>query len=1616
MTGYYKNVTSDLKPGYPARSSDINSIQSAIDTALTELAIDVEGPAVVLGGDPNSFILTPTPEKYDQINLSYDPENEWVSIHEKYLRQRIKITKSEINSITTYFKNLSSYTVTVFAEIRSVLNNSLIAETNAKLPKNTTEEKAITFNFEQKHINIGDYYFIIRPISISSIDTAINGDETVVLGTEEITSESFQIKFDANGTYTQNINFDTETNSTSTISGLMQSYNGVDYNDIYTDVTSNIYCDLCFREQFASTSNTYTINPGIGLILGQKVYMLDTHICVDGPSNDGNRVDLVCMRSSGQVDVIKGNVTQNTFEVPVMENVLPIAYIMTYKNSTESWTCPYCNKENVYSAHTCRYCGEGINEKIPILIQDDTNGWVRPRDLREEIRRLKKYTAYSEDRNAPSRIHYNCVLNAIQEENADEANNLVLTINDNGEVVYTHKDSTVQQYYWSFKDFDGIVTSDKIIDMFSPSCDCCKNEKDYVAGATVSRGWSNYCPNCQTSGSLIVNNISDTEKEIKCLKCDTKYCGFCGGNKKDSTTCSEMKLITAGGLTVNKNGSTIQTVSDGAITTKKINLLVKDTGTGTISTDDESVTETTEKIDTYKTSGRAPINDMFNGQDCLDTSSTDGIDIDTENGTVKLKLNKYDDEFTTNAPVSNDYKKDKSYQTLGYTIRSNIDALGQQQSEFPALNFELSSPIYLESLIPQITEFNSMENFGILLFKNDVVFNPPRDKFICYTKHFSNDETFPNVYQSEMINIKNISQDKEGNQRLDEPHEFPVHMDIPAGKYTLLVYGTPDTNKNEGKIFIDSFQTIDPKYKFGTSMTCRGPSTPSVLYIEPTAIKDYTWDLLVKRKQPKYAETGTLYSQTVTTNMPIRAVSASKTVDIPDGCSIKTYVSNNGGRTYTEIQTEPIKFSGTGKSFKWKLVLGGNGTNTPTVKYNDTKGFAVVFNVGESVTDTQYSDYKHRLETRVLDAGWINANLLGDAYTYKNFGEWEFARLWAEENDGEIDVDIFISYFETPVIPVTASVSNTHNAVFWSTVFADLKLSDFSQASVDYSVNDTDVEYDEHNYRMDLDTEVNYNEGQGTVIAYGVEDSATDGTKVRMGDINSHTTIDKRQIDGVFTYTKSAESSDTQTYTKLEQYMLATYQPTFTGKEAYYCSIDEIGKETYSPRTVIIGKAFPNGIDMTNYTQLSLSIIPILPLNSSDVIDTKRTIPAGTLEVVVSLNTNGSIDELQYVKDDNGNAVYETDSNGNFIKDSNGNYIEKTVWVPNATYGKTYTINQELKGNEINEVNISGFRDDVYAYGNVKSIGIRVKDVAKANTLKCVKDTNGYVCDGIGIASIKLKSDNINSVIPGDNSLRKWKVNEDLANADISVGLVNNPSDDAFFGLMEFNIGGDNVIGDIATYEHEYDPANVNWYYVSYYCTDIFPKGEFTLEFYADTAGETLLETLTLPAWDYVDTSSNAEGSELWARLWASVNGTLTTPKTSTGTFTGDPLKDMIPSTTADQLAGTKPDKVETVGGIYPGDTYTNASPGHSYFVGAWFKRRSTSTANIQLIKLVRNNVDDDGTILQPKDLIIQTIRGYRSKTIPSFGPKLKMRIYPNADKELAAPNIRKFGVVYTLS
>lgn len=94
----------------------------------------------------------------------------------------------------------------------------------------------------------------------------------------------------------------------------------------------------------------------------------------------------------------------------------------------------------------------------------------------------------------------------------------------------------------------GSVSGDVITVRSKPSCSCSCNSYQWF-----ERSWKNYCPVCHKSGTLTINPKGQPEVEITCGDgkspwtdgCDSDFCGVCGGNKKNGSTCNSIKLTPA---------------------------------------------------------------------------------------------------------------------------------------------------------------------------------------------------------------------------------------------------------------------------------------------------------------------------------------------------------------------------------------------------------------------------------------------------------------------------------------------------------------------------------------------------------------------------------------------------------------------------------------------------------------------------------------------------------------------------------------------------------------------------------------------------------------------------------------------------------------------------------------------------------------------------------------------------------------------------------------------------------------------------------------------------------------------------------------------------------------
>ncbi len=1028
-----------------------------------------------------------------------------------------------------------------------------------------------------------------------------------------------------------------------------------------------------------------------------------------------------------------------------------------------------------------------------------------------------------------------------------------------------------------------------------------------------------------------------------------------------------------------------------------------------------------------------------------DSFYKDGVSVDTTEGTVTLQKTNYNDEYVKNSPLAEqDIFKS---QTIKYTIRGNAQK-GELTTEYAVLNLKFANDCYIKSLTPYITQFQNIDRFGIVLFKNDEVFNLTKTSRICYQKRFENDATFPNVFTSELHSLSDVVVSSNNVKVLSEPVTFEVNQEIPAGNYSLLVYGYLEANKTEGAIVIEEYNTLNESETYGVSTKCLGTAQPTLLYLETNNISDRSWDLVIEKKPAEYFDRGVLISQGIKTDRKIYSCSCSKNVQIPDGCSLKVYVSNNGGKTWVDASNGAVTFSGTGNTFKWRLILTGNGSNTPTLKYDSTKRYAILFNVGTSNTYIEYEDYGRCFETHLLDGNYLTGYLLGDNSigSQKRFSEWEFARLWMSNMGSDTTIDICTSYEDDTLLPL-GSDDKTYwpEGLFFSTIIASVVEDDFLTTSVDYDDYDDSVEADEHNYRFDFDEDHQFNYNSGVVICTGTTD---DG----LGNINYDTVNMENFVylnhDDLLTY----KYDGTSTSTKTSSYTTAMYQPDETTMDNntfkyYYPNTSDFGDELFEDGAIIVGKSFPDGIAIDdNYTNLVIDIIPKLKVLDENEkyrrvtnTDGNIVIPAGTLEVVVALNANGAIEN-----DD-------------------------------ATYGKAYPIYQDLINEEHNDITLGiDFLNDIYAYGEVRSIGIRFNKnslqiadkmsededdttIYRAfNGLRCYKsseqqsDGSYLICDEIGIGNMRLTGHNIGPIIPYDYHVYTWRKYLSTQQSYIETvwkvdgqtggfGIPKEPGDTAdhyLTGLVPIGVEGRPDLDTDGNFH--FTNGVLSGQNVQNSDTSSSEDNDNTFKYYKTLGTHFEDRTISGTGRDNVSFEKIQKDGMVGTlfTLAAGETGNLFKIKVETAisvynffrvayslpTFNGE-----------DDLSGSF-GKGEIYIDLYTTDDIDDGSlPVESFALPAWgrtqsqstiedktcnalFKKRSSATDTVKWVVIRRENPFKTSVQeLEEIKLLLTDIVMYTTKQWPALGSKLLMRIYPNSLDDLERSKIRKYGVVYTL-
>lgn len=1701
MSSYYNRVIGTLSAAEIARSEDINLIQSNIQVAFQEMMNDVFGTGCILGGEEEDLKLTPTPNHIDQANTSYDEESCEFSFYDVYLSQSFNIEKSEINTIRLQIKNNTTLEPTIFAEIRDY-NFNLLKETNIQLPSTIESEDFIDvdFAFNLDHLALGEYYFVLRPVDITSIDMAASGDENVYDTIDP--EQSFVVRYDANGSYNQ---------------GLKVSYNGVDYlearflkNGVVDDITEvdSTNYDLCF-EQIFSNGNTYLINPAPCIVLGQKVYPIDTHVTIDGPSLQGDRVDLVSLDPSGELVVTKGKTflgKKTIDDYPHVDIGLKIAYITTYGNGDSQWSCTNCGHVNNSNLEVCPICNESTNTKIPLIEQGDDGTLTRQRDFLERLRRLEKKMSYQIENNSPSRIKYTCEVDPtlINSGTVDQDGDLVYSEDTYGMTVKTNSDGTpyVQTsesnsttYKWSIAD---------------QTYEIDKSVKKEINATMTS--WNVYLPLKKPKKIdeymqyHLVIATKDQQEETASKKTTKTTTISKEGVVTDKT--SEKILYPVANLKIkivikDKNKKVIKTIADAA-TNKKgaINLNIWNTitklktGTYTITASygDKSLSrkihvysssnykskneKETQKISLKETiveskESKIKDNSIFTGTSHF---QRDKITLDDDAGEAFLARTTTNNTFQKVDSIPEEKREKMRDSTHAYTIKPSSQSL---QSEYCLYNFELDKDCVVKSITPYIHSTKNIKEYGIILFKNDKIFNIDTNRK-TFTKVLSSSKAkiteFPNIY-SETVEVKGTKTGKDKDVIKVKKHTFKFKKEkkLSAGVYSLLIYGKLKNTKKEGYIKIKEYATSKAS-KYGAISRVKGTSNPAKIYIEGNSLVNRSILITLNKYDETYQKNGSLFSKIINTTDNIQECSLTCNSYIPNGCELHLYASNNGGKTYVEVDdNNKVIFNGTGHELQWRIDFVGQKNATPKILFKKKNGYAIQMSMTTVSNYIGYEDYGRCFSTPVLNANTITRTLVSNEHVENTFSEWEYARIWMEDEDlssedGNIDdnvvTDICIGYeYDNYSIKLESQLKDLENQIFFSQIFANLKPSDFSKTSVDYSNYDEDVEPDELNYKFKLQTEklANYNNQMGVIVTHPKVNSSNysygdinmegiDTSSFTYGLIDINTYYHDNSYDGELNTTKqysgpyivsgpyyqakySSQSninSDNNTISDSD----TSNDDTSNDNDSQTTEdvINDITENTtkyiweadsdpnFDSNLNIIGVRFDNGLEI-NDAQTNLIVNVFANLGDLVMDGENITIDATTGEAIKKNPLD--IDKTKYYDEEN--KCYYIPPNTLEIVVSLNKYGQ--IEDGNATYGKAYPITSRIRSGRHNAIYIS--LDELYG-STIYSIGVRVSTQKDSQGEYLVKQTS--TTDDNGVTTVQYPSLHDGDII-GLGAILLGAYNRYPYTKYIYTGSTER------WGWTALNGGFKSAAYALCQTEQT----------KSYYIPYLLAGEEFNETSFIYNRRGTYLKKITsikqsnikhkqgsnkITMGSYTSTdSSNAilfhlPASENGANELGNLFKINTNIRVAPYDFVD--VEYYILQEEEDDMNGGKINKGDIILNLYDTTDLNGAvpverlplpawgklqnsysKPGATKVVHAWFKLH-TNADKIRCITLERAN-PVPGQQVKELRLILNNILFYNAETMPALGPQMQMRIYPNTMNNLSNTKIRKFGCIYRL-
>lgn len=1086
MVSYYNEVIGNLFPGDIAKSEDINHIQTNIKDALKALLNDHhELNSYILGGRENDFVLTPSKKtlgRYlDTYSIPTDSNLKALSLRQYSYRQPIAKTKSTLYSIVVKMGNNTKYDVPVKCSIEDITGRTLGSNVVTLAANNDKVEYEFLFDLKDnptsfgldmdklkeedgKHVpprtdegsyrggvdhsrerDIKNFSMGVNQlfIVIDAIGTQISNDENGEL-IEELNDDSFVIYVDNNGEY----------------GGQFDCYLEQGQATAFTKTKYSLY----FKDVYATDIN-YSCTGGEAIIAGEKVICTDSHVTISGSHKYGNVLALVYMDADGHLRSANSKAsigkTSTNIEDWEMEDILPPDYLLIAKVL-------------VYT---------DVN-KEPLIIQDDTNQETRPRSHHERLRRLEKELDYNTDISIPPRLKYTMtgddwvdkdgdasLLSSIYNDGAQEGDadksNYFLTMDAEGHLVVKTTDSEVTTAPVTFKNDEKTTDTTRII----PTEIQPDEEKTIETATTTTSGGTTSSVDIEVDKS---SGLSKSEAQAMINEVKEKL-------KSGALTFNEAKnkyakLKFSNDETKNNTPQTSTTKTE---TTKEI--IIKTSIDSNITKDQtDSIFKDYEEDDLRRLNRISEMTNILleskTGTITLKNQANKNILATTDEEAKETKFNPWDDD-AANRPAN----KEVTPTSREYTVTSGKNGKNDWESEFPAMTFYTKTSYNLTGLTIPIVKFQNCSGIKFFIWKRQ----GPNNK--TNTVWFEKE-----IYRSKTFSLENARTDDK-YQYMDDGFTIEFEdkgLDLPEGQYVIVCLPIPKEGK--GSCWVDTYK---PENSKDFCIRYYGAANASHFLLKDRYQEIWYNSATATGTKKSYEKEGSFISGTITLKEDVAPIAKVKTsvgkTEIPEGCSIEIYGDTGSGFQKLNTDNEGIDedkgnetvMKGNRTTFRWKAVLKGNEENTPKLEYDDEKKYALQFTLiheapatGDSSAALEF-DKNMCITSKPFDGDSILKEYLGDDVFDREdnrFSNFEFARIWADKiNNPNLVIDISGADLTEEVKDKN---NKTHKFSAYSLHYADLTLDDFSHTSVDYSNYDTNLEKDEHNMRLKLDTENSYND------------------------------------------------------------------------------------------------------------------------------------------------------------------------------------------------------------------------------------------------------------------------------------------------------------------------------------------------------------------------------------------------------------------------------------------------------------------------------------------------------------------------------------------------------------